>query len=76
MSAKAEQVFNEALSLPPSERAQLAERIFSSLGITQEELERFWAGEIDSRIDAYESGELKAIPAQKIFKNIYSQKNS
>jgi putative addiction module component (TIGR02574 family) len=72
MSARAEQVLNEALSLPPSERAQLAERLFSSLDISQEELDRLWAKEADSRIDAYEHGELKAIPAHKVFNNIYS----
>ncbi len=72
MTARAEQVLSEALSLPPSERAQLAERLFSSLDISREELDRLWANEADSRIDAYERGELKAIPAQKVFKNISS----
>lgn len=72
MNARAEQVLNEALNLPSSERALLAERLFSSLDISQEELDRLWANEADSRIDAYERGELKAIPAQKVFKNIYS----
>ncbi len=71
MTASAEQVFNEALSLPPSERAQLAERLFSSLEISQEELDRLWAKEADSRIDAYERGELKTISAHKVFKNIH-----
>ncbi len=72
MTARAEQVLHEALSLPPSERAQLAERLFSSLDLPQEELDRLWGQEADSRIDAYERGELKAIPAHKVFKNIYS----
>lgn len=72
MAARAEQILNEALSLPPSERAQLAERLFSSLDISQKELDRLWAEEADSRIDAFERGELKAIPANKVFKNIYS----
>ncbi len=71
MSTSAEQVFNEALSLPPNERAQLAERLFSSLEISQEELDRLWAKEADSRIDAYERGELKTISAHKVFKNIH-----
>ena len=72
MTAHAEQILSDALNLPPSDRAQLAERLFSSLDISQEELDRLWANEADSRIDAYERGELKAIPAQKVFKNIYS----
>jgi putative addiction module component (TIGR02574 family) len=72
MSARAEKVLNEALSLLPSERAQLAERLFSSLELPLEEIDRLWAKEADSRIDAFERDELKAIPADKIFKNIYS----
>ena len=71
MTANAEQVLANALSLPPNERAQLAEQLFASLDISQEELDRLWAQEADSRIDAYERGEIKAIPAEKVFKNIY-----
>lgn len=72
MTANAEQVLANALSLPPNERAQLAEQLFASLDISQDELDRLWAQEADSRIDAYERGEIKAIPASKVFKNIYS----
>jgi putative addiction module component (TIGR02574 family) len=72
MSARAEQVLTEALSLPPSERAELAERLFSSLDISQDELDRLWAKEADSRINAYERGEIKTISAQQVFKNINS----
>ena len=72
MSARAEQVLNEALGLPPSERAELAEKLFSSLDISQDELGRVWAQEADSRIDAYENGKIDTIPAGQVFKNIYS----
>ena len=70
MTGRAEQVLTAALSLPPSERAQLAERLFSSLYISQEELDRLWAQEADSRIDAYDRGDIKAISASDVFKNL------
>jgi putative addiction module component (TIGR02574 family) len=70
MTARAEQVLNEALSLDRSERAQLAERLFSSLDISQEEIDRLWAQEADSRIDAYNRGDIKAVSANDVFKNI------
>ena len=70
MTARAEQVLNEALSLAPSERTQLAERLFSSLDISQEEIDRLWAQEADSRIDAYNRGDIKAVSANDVFKNI------
>jgi putative addiction module component (TIGR02574 family) len=72
MTANAEQVLANALSLPPNERAQLAEQLFASLDISPDELDHLWAQEADSRIDAYERGEIKAIPANEVFKNIYS----
>ena len=70
MTARAEQVLTEALSLPPSERAQLAERLFSSLDISQQELDRLWAQEADSRIDGYDRGDIKAVSANDVFKNL------
>jgi putative addiction module component (TIGR02574 family) len=70
MTARAEQVLSEALSLAPSERAQLAERLFSSLDISQQEIDRLWAQEADSRIDAYNRGDIKAVSAKDVFKNI------
>jgi putative addiction module component (TIGR02574 family) len=70
MTARTEQLLSEVLSLPPSERAQLAERLFSSLDISQKELDRLWAQEADSRIDAYDRGDIKAVSANDVFKNI------
>ena len=70
MTVRAEQVLSEALSLPPSERAQLAEQLFSSLDISQQELDRLWAQEADSRIDAYDRGDIKAVSANDVFKKI------
>jgi len=73
MTARTEQVLSEALSLPPSERAQLAERLFSSLDISQKELDILWAKEADSRIDAYDRGDIKAVSANDVYKKIYRQ---
>ena len=72
MTARAEQLLADALRLPPGERAQLAERLFSSLEISQDELDRLWAKEADRRIDAYEDGRIKTISSRRVFKNIYS----
>ena len=70
MTVRAEQVLSEALSLAPSERAKLAERLFSSLDISQQEIDRLWAQEADSRIEAYNRGDIKAVSANDVFKNI------
>jgi len=73
MTARAKQVLSEALSLPPSERAQLAERLFSSLDVSQKELYSLWAKEADSRIDAYDRGDIKAVSANDVYKKTYRQ---
>ncbi|MFZ5572503.1 MAG: addiction module protein [Thermodesulfobacteriota bacterium] len=70
MTARAEQVLAEALMLPPHERAQLAEQLFTSLDISDEEIERLWAEEAESRIDAYERGEIKTVSAEDVFNDI------
>jgi putative addiction module component (TIGR02574 family) len=73
MTARAEQVLAEALTLPTQERAQLAEQLFTSLDISSEEIERLWAAAAESRIDAYERGEIKAVSSEDVFKKIRRQ---
>jgi putative addiction module component (TIGR02574 family) len=73
MTERTEQVFAEALSLPPSERAKLAEQLFSSLKIPQQQYDRLWPVEAESRIDAYERGEIKATDAKDVFKKVYKK---
>jgi putative addiction module component (TIGR02574 family) len=72
MTAKTEQILTDALSLPANQRAELAERLFSSLDISQDELDRLWAQEADNRIEAYGRGQIKTTSAQQVFKNIFS----
>ena len=73
MAANAEHILTEALSLPPNERAQLAERLFSSLEISQQELDRLWAQEADSRIDAYDRGDIKVVSENGAFKIFFQR---
>lgn len=64
-------VVNDALSLPPKSRAKLAEKLLKSLDDPrQKELDRLWAEEAEDRIDAYERGDLKAIPGKEVFRGL------
>ncbi len=74
MTGRTEHVFSDALTLPTSERAQLAERLFSSLDISQEKIDELWAREVEDRIDAFERGEIEIISAKKVFDKIEAQK--
>jgi putative addiction module component (TIGR02574 family) len=68
-------VISDALSLPPRSRAKLAEQLLESLDDPkQREIDRLWADEAEERIDAYERGELKAIPGQEVFRRLKPRK--
>jgi putative addiction module component (TIGR02574 family) len=62
MSKNGAQVLEEALALPPDERAELADRLLSSLDKEhRRKIDLLWAEEAEDRIDAYERGEIGAV---------------
>ncbi len=63
MSRKSEKVLEDALTLPPNERADLAATLMDSLNEHEDEgVEEAWAKEIERRIQEVESGAVKTIP--------------
>lgn len=62
MSGKGQRLLEEALALPPDERADLAANLLGSLDEGQDEgVEEAWAEEIGSRVEEVESGRVKPI---------------
>jgi len=62
MPSLARTVMNEALALPPLERAGLIEELLASFDKqSREAVDRAWAIEAERRIDKYEAGETTAI---------------
>lgn len=74
MSELAEKLIQQALGLPPDERAEVAERLLQSLEPSLSAIDQLWAQEAESRIDAYERGEIEAIPAEDVFNAIKNRK--
>jgi len=71
MTHQSEKVLEEALNLPPIERAEIVEKLLSSFEFTDRNaVDDLWAKEAESRIDAYERGEIIAIPAKDVFEKI------
>ena len=62
MSSQLEIVEAQALKLSPEERAQLADRLVTSL-FKDQEIEDAWAAELERRIEEIESGRATLIPA-------------
>jgi putative addiction module component (TIGR02574 family) len=64
--ATSKDLLKQALSLPPAEKAELVDQLIASLEKPDAEIDRLWANEAESRIDAYERGKLKAISLEKV----------
>ncbi len=75
MIRNSDKVISQALSLPPRSRAKLAEKLLESLDDPkQREIDLLWAAEVEDRIDAYEKGDLKAIPGREVFRKLKPRK--
>ena len=71
MTAVAERILQDALGLLPVERAELIEKLFQSFDRpTSSKVDEAWAEEVESRIDAYERGEIKASSAEDVLARI------
>jgi len=59
---------DQARALTPEERASLAETLLKSLReVSVAEIEAEWGREIESRVAAYDRGELETISAEDVF---------
>ena len=71
MTAITERVLNDALSLPPIERAELIQRLFQSFDVSKDNhIDTAWTEEVESRVEAYDKGLLTASPAEDVLARI------
>ncbi len=73
MATNADDILKELLTLSPRDRAHLAEHLLESLEPPDERIHQLWAAEAESRIDAYEGGDLQAVPAEEVFARLRSK---
>ena len=68
MSTLLDELSKRAQELAPEERAQLAQELLESVAReTDPDVQAAWDEEIASRIDKYERGGAKLIPAEEVF---------
>lgn len=65
MKEKNEDIFSQAMSLPPADRALLADLLLDSLEPSnKDEIDQLWAEEAERRVGQIESGGVKPIPRE------------
>ncbi len=60
-------ILDQALKLNAIERADVAEKLLSSLDSSDPKIDELWAIEADSRVDAYREGKIKAASEEQVF---------
>lgn len=60
------EILKEALALKPEQKAKLIDKLLSSLDMPDKEIDKLWAKEAESRIDAYERGKIRAVSLEKV----------
>lgn len=72
-----QQLLEQVLELPPLERAEFVEIILTSFEFpSRQTIDHLWAQEAEDRIDAYERGEISAIPVQEVLAKVGKERRS
>ncbi|MEW6381194.1 MAG: addiction module protein [bacterium] len=67
MDTTVEKILEQALEMPPKDRAAIAERLILSLDVqTDHDVEVLWQQEIQQRIAEIEKGEVVCIPWEEV----------
>ncbi len=64
--AASNDILKEALGLKPAEKAELIDKLLSSLDNPDRELDELWAKEAEDRIDSYEQGQIKSVTLREV----------
>ncbi|MBW1868531.1 MAG: addiction module protein [Deltaproteobacteria bacterium] len=62
----ANNILKDALTLKPSQKAELIDKLLSALDKPDREIDELWAKEAENRIDAYDRGKIKTVPLKQV----------
>lgn len=60
------EILKRAMELPPLEKAEFIDKLLSSLDEPDRNIDELWAKEAEDRIEAYESGKMKALSIMEV----------
>jgi len=76
MNADSQELLRSALTLPESERAEIAATLIHSLDATaDEDVDSSWAEEIQRRIESIDKGDVKLIPWDAVMQEMRERRN-
>lgn len=62
----AKDILKEAIQLEPTEKVKLVDQLITSLDKPDKDIDKLWAEEAESRLDAYKQGKLKAVSLEEV----------
>jgi len=66
MSTETQDIIARALSLPPSDKALVVDKLLSSLDQPDEAIDALWRKEVEDRVKAYNEGTLKSVSLEEV----------
>lgn len=71
MTDKSRRILTQAMTLSPMERAELVEELLASFDFpSRTAIDAAWGAEAEDRLQAFEQGEMRAIPTDEVFRRI------
>lgn len=71
MTTATQSILQQALRLNPMERAELIDELFHSFDKSRDQrIDALWAAESESRIDAFDAGQIESDSAEAVFERI------
>ena len=76
MDTQSQQLLRTALTLPESDRAEIAASLIHSLDTeTDEAVDSAWAAEIQRRIESIDNGQVKLVPWDDVMREIRDRRH-
>lgn len=72
---KTNELISKAISLPVEIRTLLVNKLLESLNPPDKDIDELWAKEAERRIEDIETGKVKTIPGEEVFKKIRKKFN-
>ena len=64
--ATPEEILRDAITLRPLDQAKLIDQLMACLDAPDPELDKLWAEEVESRLDAFKSGKIKSVTLESV----------